>query len=455
MAAKPHQGATADSGGLTGKLDGSAILVVDDEPGMRNFLRKTLEPHCRRVAEADSTVAAGRLLDAEHFDVVVLDNMMPGQSGIDWLAERRRQGGIADTIMITAYADLETAIEAMRAGAADFVLKPVRSNQVLNAVRRCIAFAQLRHENALLRHELRATGIWKPQRDRLIGTSPQIDALREMLARLADMPSPVLIRGESGTGKEVAARQLHAISARAARPFVAINCAMMSADTLQEELFGTPRGGGDVAPGREGLLASARGGTVFFDEIGEMPAPAQLALVRLLETRRNDGADAGAAYDQRYLFATSANLQDEVAAGRFREDLFFRVNVVDLQMPPLRQRGNDVIDLAELFMGELSAQLRLPALDFTAAARSAILRHDWPGNIRELSNFIERALIFDRFPLEMISPAAAADIEPLESVERRHILTALEATGGNRSEAARRLGVSRKTIDRKCAAWGI
>ncbi|KDB03440.1 chemotaxis protein CheY [Defluviimonas sp. 20V17] len=440
-------------------MAGAAILVVDDEPGMRNFLRKTLAPHCRHVAEADSTAAAEALLAERHFDVVILDNMMPGQSGIEWLAGRRRQGSLADTIMLTAYADLETAIEAMRAGAADFVLKPVRSNQVLNAVRRCLEFAHLRQENALLRHELRATGIWRPRRDRLIGNSPQIEALRALLARVADMPSPVLIRGESGTGKEVAARHLHALSARAARPFVAINCAAVPADLLEEELFGKASGGASSGGGRDGapeggrddgLLASARGGTIFFDEVAEMPAAAQPALLRLLEDRA-----AGAPFDLRYLFATSRSLSAEVAAGRFREDLFFRINVIDVQMPPLRQRGHDVLDLAELFMDELSAQLRLRPLAFTPAARGAILRHGWPGNIRELSNFIERALIFDRFPLETLSPPAAAEIEPLDSLERRHILTALEATGGNRSEAARRLGVSRKTIDRKCAAWGL
>lgn len=460
----------ADAGGLTARLAGAAILVVDDEPGMRNFLRKTLAPHCRHVAEADSTATAEARLAERHFDVVILDNMMPGQSGIDWLAGRRRQGGLADTIMLTAYADLDTAIEAMRAGAADFVLKPVRSNQVLNAVRRCLEFAHLRQENALLRHELRANGIWRPRRDRLIGNSPQIEALRALLARVADMPSPVLIRGDSGTGKEVAARHLHALSSRAGRPFVAINCAAIPAELLEEELFGKAPGsgsgsggggsgggsggggsGGTAGGGRdEGLLASARGGTIFFDEIAEMPSAAQPALLRLLENRA-----AAAPYDLRYLFASSRSLSAEVAAGRFREDLFFRINVIDVEMPPLRQRGNDVLDLAELFMEELSAQLRLRPLAFTPAARGAILRHGWPGNIRELSNFIERALIFDRFPLETLSPPVAAEIEPLDSVERRHILTALEAAGGNRSEAARRLGVSRKTIDRKCAAWGL
>ncbi|WP_102226404.1 sigma-54-dependent transcriptional regulator [Acidimangrovimonas sediminis] len=452
------EGTGRGAGDGTGRLAGAAVLVVDDEPGMRNFLVKTLAPHCEHVAEAESTAAAEAELARRHFDVVVLDNMMPGQTGIDWLAARRRQGSLAETILITAYADLETAIGAMRAGAADFVLKPVRANQVLNAVRRCLEVAHLRHENALLRHELRATGVWRPRRDRLIGASPQIGAVREVLARVADLPSPVLIRGESGTGKEVAARHLHRLSARAARPFVAINCAAMPAETLEAELFGRPGAPageeGEAAGGGEGgLLASARGGTVFFDEIGEMPAAAQSALLRVLENR------GGSAYDLRPLFSTTRDLPGEVRAGRFREDLYFRINVIEVEMPPLRQRGNDVLDLAELFMGELSAQLRLPARDLTPAARGAMLRHGWPGNIRELSNFVERALIFDRFPLEMLSPAqaagAAAGIEPLDSVERRHILTALDAAGGNRTEAARRLGISRKTIDRKCAAWGL
>ncbi|TMV67141.1 sigma-54-dependent Fis family transcriptional regulator, partial [Thioclava sp. BHET1] len=303
--------------------------------------------------------------------------------------------------------------------------------------------------NALLRHELRATGVWRAQRNQLVGTSPQIEAMRQMLARVADMPTPVLIGGESGTGKEVAARHLHALSARAARPFVTINCAALSAEALEEELYG-PSGEG-------GLLASARGGTLFFDAIGEMPAQAQLTLVQLLESRGRGGlgVEATGPRDLRFLFASARALSEEVAAGRFREDLFFRINVVDLQMPPLRQRGSDVLDLAELFMAELATQLGLAPMALTGAARAAMLRHSWPGNIRELLNFIERALIFDRFPLEMLRAPALSEIEPLDSLERRHILRALEAAGGNRSEAARRLGISRKTIDRKCATWGL
>lgn len=451
-------GRDRDTAGLTGNLRGASVLVVDDEPGMRNFLLKTLAPYCQDVAEADSAEAAEHLLARRHFDVVILDNMMPGRSGIDWLAEQRRQGSFADTIMITAYADLETAIEAMRAGAADFVLKPFRSNQVLNAVRRCIEFAQLRRENALLRHALNSTDPRRRQRDRLIGSSPGIEEVRWMLERVANMPTPVLICGESGTGKEVAARHLHALSDRAARPFVAINCAAIPADLLEVELFGHTR---TAFPGteamREGLLVSAQGGTVFLDEIGDLTPAAQMALGRVLEDRavRPVGSEREVPLDLRFVFASSKELSAEVAAGRFREDLFFRVNVLDIRMPPLRQRGGDTLELAELFMAELAAQLGLPPLAFDAATRAAVLRHRWPGNIRELLNFIERSLIFGRFPLETLAPPPSGEIEPLETVERRQILAALTAAGGNRTEAARRLGISRKTIDRKCAAWGL
>ena len=196
---------------------------------------------------------------------------------------------------------------------------------------------------------------------------------------------------------------------------------------------------------------------MFLDEIGELSASAQTALLRVIEDRtiRPIGAERELPLDIRLVFATSKHLPDEVAAGRFREDLWFRVNVLEIHMPPLRRRGADTVDLARLFVEELSAQLGLPRIEIDAAARAAILRHDWPGNIRELRNFVERALIFARFPIEQLSPAPSGPIEPLDDVERREILAALEATGGNRAEAARRLGVSRKTIDRKCAAWGL
>ncbi len=443
---------------LTEHLRNAAVLVVDDEPGMRNFLVKTLRPHCRKVVEAADAETASEILSQMRFDIVLLDNRMPGLSGIEWLGQQRQRGWQFEAIMITAFADLETAIEAMRAGAADFLLKPCRSNQVLNAVRRSMELALLRRENLLLKHELNRADVGRFRRSELLGHSPAIEAVRQQLHRLAKLPTPVLIHGESGTGKEVAARVLHAASDRKSRPFVPINCSTIPADLLEMELFGHTRGafaGADQR--REGLFVSAEGGTVFFDEIAELPKPAQAALLRVLEdqTIRPVGSEREVPLDLRFVFATSKQLAAEVDAGRFRDDLFFRVNVLEIQMPPLRLRESDILDLAKMFMTEIAMALGLEPLEIDSTVRAALLRHDWPGNIRELRNFIERSLIFGRFPLDTLGDAGPNSIEPLDAVERRHILHALDLAGGNRTRAAEWLGISRKTIDRKCASWGI
>lgn len=444
---------------LGSRLSNASILIVDDEPGMRNFMMKIIEPYCGYVTTAsDPTTASARLAE-RHFDVMILDNIMPERKGIEWLAEERRKGGFTDTIMVTAYADLETAIEAMRAGAADFILKPFRSNQLINAIQRLIETSRLRRENMLLQRELEATDIGRKRRHELIGSSKAITDIRAMLARVENVSTPVLITGASGTGKEVAARHLHAHSARANMPFVPISCGSIPTETIESELFGHAPGAFPGAQGgREGLLASAQGGTVFLDEVSELDATAQSALLRVLEDGmiRPVGTERDIQLDLRFVLATSKDLSQLVSAGKFREDLFFRVNVLGIQMPPLDRRETDVIELAELFLEEIAAHLRLDRLSIDSAARAAILRHSWPGNIRELRNFIERSLIFGRFPLETLGDSALEQqIVPLEDVERREILRALEKLGGNRAEASRQLGVSRKTIDRKCAAWGI
>lgn len=448
-----------DMARLADPLAQASILVVDDEPGMRNFLVKTLQPLCQLVDEAENTEAAAALLNARQYDVMILDNIMPGQKGLGWLEDQRREGGFTDTILVTAYADLQTAIDALRAGVSDFVLKPFRSNQILNALRRCMETAQLKRENMLLRRELETSGVGRHRRRELVGTSPSISQVRAMLDRVAKVSTPVLISGASGTGKEVAARHLHARSGRAEAPFVPVQCGSIPADVIEYELFGHASGAFPGAPaGREGLLASAQGGTVFLDEIGELSPSAQNALLRVLEDGRIRpiGTERTVQLDVRFVMSSSRALTEAVAAGQFREDLLFRINVVDIAMPPLRDRGTDIVELAELFLTEIAAELQLAPLELSASVKSALLRHDWPGNIRELRNFVERSLIFGSFSLDTLAPTrAVADILPLEEVERREILHALEAADGNRSEAARRLGVSRKTIDRKCAAWGL
>lgn len=437
-------------------LAGASILVIDDEPGMRHFLTKILTPRCKRVEQAGSAAEAAEILDRSHFDLVVLDNIMPGKTGLDWLREQRRVGLFSDAILITAYADLETAIEALRIGVADFVLKPFRANQILNAVARALDRKILRRDNSLLRHELLAEG--SPAKGRLLGKSPPIEEVRRLLGRLAPMPTPVLFTGPSGTGKEVAARTLHAMSDRADKPFVAVNCAAIASDRCAQEFFGKTDGreGGN----QDGLFLLADGGVLFLDEVAQMPEQMQAALLRVLEDQRIRpvGAERDIPLNLRFFFATNADLEALVAQGRFRADLFHRINVVQIKMPPLKDRAEDITDLAALFMDQFSMTLALPGLELDEQTLLKITRYDWPGNVRELRNMIERSVILGAFPEEFAGAGrvkGAEALETLELVTQRHIMHVLDACGGNRAEAARRLGVSRKTIDRKYASWEV
>jgi DNA-binding NtrC family response regulator len=439
----------------------ASILVIDDEPGMRNFLVRTLGPRCKRIEEAADTQEASAKLDTHHFDVVILDNILPGKSGVEWLSEQRQIGFFADAILMTAYADLDTVIEALRAGAVDFVLKPFRSNQILNAVARCLDRMRLERENYVLRHELRATSDHVLLRDKLIGHSREIEEVRETIARVAPLPTSVLITGESGTGKEVTARSIHTLSDRADKPFVPVNCAAIPTDMIEAELFGHLKGAFTGAhAARDGLFSHAQGGTLFLDEIGELPLAMQSKLLRAIEDRRIRpvGSEREVSVDLRFVFATNADLEQAVENGRFRADLYYRINVLQIAMPPLRQRGADVVELATLFMQKLSKQLGMPPVPIDASVEAGFFAYPWPGNVRELRNLIERSLILGEFPDDVRKPVADASEaeaaqDTLEAVERRHIEAILAETDGNRAEAARRLGVSRKTIDRKLAAW--
>lgn len=436
----------------------ASILIVDDEPGMRNFLVRTLGPRCKRIEEAADTEEASRKLDANHFDVVILDNVMPGKNGVDWLAEQRTIGFFSDAILMTAYADLETAIRALQAGAVDFVLKPFRSNQILNAVARCLDRVRLQRENYVLRYELRSTSDHALLRDRLIGNSRTVQRVRDTLARVARLPTSVLLTGQSGTGKEVAARSIHSLSDRAGKPFVPVNCAAIPHDMVETEFFGHVKGaftGAETV--REGLFTHAKGGTLFLDEVGELPLAMQSKLLRVLEDRRVRpvGSEREVPVDLRFVFATNAELEKEVDKGRFRADLFFRINVMQIHLPPLKDREDDVEELATLFMGKLSHQLGMPPVAIDDSVRAALLRYDWPGNVRELRNLIERTLILGAFPDDFGGQTGRTEraADSLADMEQRHILSVLRETGGNKDEAARRLGVSRKTIDRKTALW--
>lgn len=438
----------------------ASILIVDDEPGMRNFLVRTLKPRCKLIEEASDTREASRKLDEQPFDVVILDNVLPGKSGLDWLTEQRATGFFADVILITAHADLDTAIAALRVGVVDFVLKPFRSNQLLSAISRCLDHNRLQRENVVLRQELKSFSGMEGLLDRFCGESHAIQEVRELIARVARLPSTVLLTGESGTGKEVAARSIHALSLRADKLFVPVNCCAIPADLLESELFGHLKGSFTGASGaREGLIQYAQGGTIFLDEIGDLPPALQAKLLRVLEERRVRpvGSERDIPIDVRFIFATNADLPARVEAGTFRQDLYYRINVMEIPMPRLAERGEDILDLASLFMRELSTQLGLPVVSIDDKVRAHLMHYRWPGNVRELRNFIERALILGRFPklYERIEERNDRKAKTLADVERRHILSILRETDGDREEAARRLGISRKTVDRKCATWNV
>jgi len=439
-----------------------SVLVVDDEEGMRSFLLRALADRCGMVTVCGSVEKAEELLAKAHFDLVVLDIALPGKSGVEWLHELRERGFSGDVVLITAYADLETAIDALRAGASDFLLKPFSVAQMLNAVKRCFDRSRLARENFVLRREVQEFSVGV---EGIVGTSEAVKHFCTLLKRIAPTQATVLIQGESGSGKEVAARALHGMSPRAAGPFVPINCAAISEELMESELFGHVKGAYTGADhNREGLFYYARGGTLFLDEISELPLALQAKLLRVLEERkvRPVGSEREIPVDVRVAAATNRNLSDEVAAGHFRRDLYYRLQVVELAIPPLRERADDIPALVAHFSTLLSSQLGIARILPDAATLRRMREYDWPGNVRELRNFVERSLILGNYSLSLAAQENSPDdsngaqVETLlETVERRHIAGILAATAGNKSEAARRLGISRKTLERKCAAWNL
>ena len=444
------------------------LLVVDDELGMRNFLEKTLATRCGSVRCAADAESADELVRRHRFDLVILDITLPGKSGITWLRELREQGYAGEVVLITAFADLDTAIEALRAGASDFILKPFRVTQILNAVKGGLERAALRRENWVLR---RAWLQRTPPAGALVGRSIAIKGLQAALLRVAAVNSTVLLTGESGTGKELAALALHHGSPRAAGPFVPVNCATLSAELIESELFGHARGaapphlkGGVPASGqgRDGLFVYAQGGTLFLDEIGDLPAPLQATLLRVLEDRRIRpvGSEQEIPVDVRIVAATNRPLDVEVKAGRFRDDLYYRLQVVEINLPPLRSHKEDIPDLVQHFIKTLAPQLGVAPMEVSAEELAYLAQYDWPGNVRELRNLIERSLILGTLNVSALyqglkrAPQATTLPTDLHALEKQHILAVLDSVQGDKTRAAQLLGISRRTLERRVAEWG-
>lgn len=443
------------------KYSGSSILIVDDELGMRNFLQKSLVRECGLIEVADSVESAEALRQRCHFDLIIMDIRLPGRSGVEWIQELRGNGIQTDVIFMTAFADMDTAIQALRAGAADFILKPFRVEQMLSSVKNCMEKQRLTRDNFILQRQLEQYY----EMDGMIGTSESIKDVCSIIKRVAPSPTTLLIEGQSGTGKELAARALHEFSARKGA-FVPINCGSISPELLESELFGHIKGAFTGAhQARQGLFNYASGGTLFLDEIGEMPLAMQAKLLRVLEERaiRPVGAEREISIDVRIIAATNRDLENEVEKGNFREDLYYRLNVVSIRMPSLSERKEDIPLLARYFSETLSAQLGVEAIPFNHHDLIGLQSYSWPGNIRELKNIIERSLLLGKTPIDCIHKNSSSNNKTsgidypgnwsMQDVEKHHMQSVLKAVDGNKSEAARRLGVSRKTLERKFQTW--
>ena len=443
------------------------VLVVDDEPDEALLARDVLRRRgCEARAVYDGELALAAIAEApEQVDVVLTDLQMTGLSGLELCAQLRERHPDIPIIVATGQHSVETAVASLRAGAYDFVTKPLAVDAVVAAVERAAEWRHLKGEVLRLRREVDAT---RPV-EGLLGESPAIVRVTDMIRRIADTDATTLITGESGTGKELVARALHAAGPRADLPFVAINCGAVPANLLESELFGHVKGAfTDARRDRPGLHEQAGDGTVFLDEIGEMPLEMQVKLLRVLQQRtvRPVGGDEELPFTARVVCATNRDLEQEVEAGRFREDLFYRVNVVSIALPPLRERGADVLLLAQHILRRIAARTGRKIEGFSPAAARKLVDYDWPGNVRELENSIERAVALtqlteiavddlpdklrhhasNRVTIETDDPATMITIGELE---QRYIKRVLAAVGGNKARAARILGIDRRSLYRR------
>ena len=436
------------------------VLVVDDEPSIGKLLLKELTTPARTVHVAGSAREARDLLAKNEYEVAVLDIRLPDANGIELMVELRQRQEDLETILITGHGAIDSAVEAMKLGAFDYVTKPFNLAELELLIERAYQRTFLRRENRRLRHFQGQTPPVK-----LIGNSPAIKQVRYLIEKVAPTEVPVLITGESGAGKEVAAHLIQSLSKRGDKPFFIKNCATLQKELARSELFGHLRGSFTGAvENSEGFMAFANKGTLFLDEIGELPIEVQAALLRVLEnkTYRRVGEKEERRVDIRLLFATNRELVREVAEGRFHEALFHRINVFNIDMPSLRERREDIPLLVEFFLSRLTAGQA--SFRISDRAMKCLTSYDWPGNVRELRNVMERSIILSEnnlitehaLPREFLEPARAEEeIQTLEAKEKEHIAKVLNFYDNNRSLAAEALGICRKTLYRKIRQYNL
>ena len=446
----------------------NTILVVDDDTAHRTMLRTLVGGWGYEISEADDGGSAIGMVRQQPYDLVLMDVRMLKVSGLEALAAIKSINPAIPVVIMTAYSSVETAVAALTQGAHDYLTKPLDFDKLRITLERAMEHSRLKAENRLLRERL---GLQFDRRH-IIGQSAAMVRLFDSVAQVAPSEATVLIAGESGTGKELIAGAIHFNSSRRDGPFVRLNCAAITETLLESELFGHEKGAFTGADRRrEGRFFQADGGSLLLDEVSEMPLPMQVKLLRVLQEREftRVGGDTVIRVDVRVIAATNKDLPELVSGGRFREDLYYRLNVVGLTLPALRERAEDIPLLALHFLEAFALKNRKEVKGFTPQAMDRLIRYAWPGNVRELMNAVERAVVMTRGDflteedVSLIPTAAmpepehppAAGARPLEEVEKATILTTLKAADGNKSEAARRLGITRRTLHKKLKAYGV
>jgi len=449
------------------------VLVVDDEEGVRASVRAILHGVCD-VLEAEDGARALELLRSHEVDLVMLDQRMPGDPGIEILSRLKALDPTLVVVLATAVRDVRTAVEAMRLGAYDYLVKPFDVDDIILLVRRALEKRALEREVLCLRSALVPSGA-AAGFEGIVGRHPEMVRIYQLITKIAETPTTVLITGESGTGKELVARAIHARSPRSAQPFVAVNVAAIPDTLVESELFGHEKGAFTGAHARRlGKFELAQGGTVFLDEIGSLRLDLQTKLLRVLQEREvcRVGGTRSIPVDVRVLAATNVNLKAAVRDRTFREDLYYRLNVVPVHVPPLRERREDIPVLVEHFVRKLARACNRDVRGVSAGALETLMRYDWPGNVRELENVLHRAVVLTRepvlhlqdIPLDVALPETGSRLaedtglplrEACEQFERQYVLRVLEGVGWNVSRAARLLGVHRNTVLAKLSAWGV